>query len=169
MVAPSRHRLCSSQGPGTREAWTHMYCIFRSGSVSSCSTLPSLIQRWPTTSTLLLFKTQVRYVLESASWTEVMMVPAERPQNKVSLGAKGLSPTLPHTHEGCFWNPSGCTLQPRLLGHASVPLEIHFQGKALAAQAPACCSHSYGFRGSTRPSSPHNKTMWVPHVSFTQN
>lgn len=55
-----------------------MYCIFMSGSVSSCSTLPSLIQRWPTMSTrLLLFKAQLRYVLEPTSKTEVTMLPAE--------------------------------------------------------------------------------------------
>lgn len=71
--------------PSTRTAWTHMYCIFMSVSVSSCSTLPFLIQRWPTMSTiLLLFKAQVRYVLEPSLWTEVTMVPAEKPQEQVS-------------------------------------------------------------------------------------
>lgn len=52
---------------------THSNSVFRSGRVSSLSTLPPLTQRWPVTAVVLLFRVQVRRVLEPVSSMEVQM------------------------------------------------------------------------------------------------
>lgn len=83
---PTGYTLCDGTmtASSKHHGLTHMYCICRSGSVSSCSTLPPLIQRWPRMSMPLLFKEQVSCVLEPTSWTEVLMVPAEAKGERVS-------------------------------------------------------------------------------------
>lgn len=51
-------------------------------------------------------------------------------------------------------------LQPLTPRASWCPTRNPFPRKAAGCpRLPPCCSHSYGFRGSTRPSSPDNKTV----------